>query len=631
MRERSRWEKRNVVAWDGEGAEVNGVHVYNLMCNSLGRYIHNDEGLSTVHCLDFMLDCNSGSAINVVFSGGYDVNMLLRDLAQPYIQILWKEGRVLWGPYRITYKQRKVFSVARWDRSRKKFGNSFVLWDVFGFFQGSFVKACRKWLVDDDSIEVIDAMKRRRAEFTVEDFDEIRRYCFQECEMLVLLVQELFKSLDGAGLQLRRFDGAGAIAGAMLRQNNIKPHIPHPPTHIYKAVQLAYAGGRIEAVQAGNREAPIWKYDINSAYPAAMIELPSWKDATWQTEQYPSAEKECIASLVAVEWSYREEAPVYPLFFRAHDGTILFPRTGTGIYWKSEYYNLTRYFQEGVDYEVLYTLNAYSPTPEIRPLAWIQGAYDTRLALKRQGNMAQEAIKLGINSIYGKFAQQEGYVEGVDGVRDERFPTYHCLAWASMATAATRSIMYSASVGKAESVVAYATDAVLTTEPLERLTVGDGLGEWSAEQYDGCTIVQAGVYWLKDPATGDWTSKYRGFDQDSLYRDDVVAGWRDGLPTLPVRLTRFMGMGSALNRTDFAGIWRTWHTETRQLDLSPKGKRTPRNTNFHEQLCRTDPVLNVSTGWSAPYPVLWMDGKKGFSDDGGQAKAEEVEWEESYQ
>lgn len=631
---RSRWDKRNVVGWDGEGAEVDGVHVYNLLANSLGRYIRNDKGLSTVACFEFFLDCNSSSAINVVFSGGYDVNMILRDVPKDKIKTLWKDGRVHWNCYRITYRQRKVFSVAKQQHGkRQEYGKSFVLWDVFGFFQASFVKACRKWLVDDDTIETIDAMKQKRSEFTTDEFDTILRYCRQECDLLVLLVEELFKSLDSAGLQLRRFDGAGAIAGAMLRQNSVKQHIPKPPDDIYRAIQLAYAGGRIEAVQVGNHEGPVWKYDINSAYPSAMIQLPSWEGATWQTEQRPSSEGACIASLVAVEWSYTETQPLYPLFFRAHDGTILFPRTGTGIYWMSEFSNLQRYFREGEDYEVLYTINCYSPHPEVRPLEWVQEAYNTRLAFKRQGNMAQEAIKLGINSIYGKFAQQEGYVREVPGVRKERWPTYHCLAWASMATAATRSLMYSTSVAKADNVVAFATDAVITTTELDGVGVGDGLGQWSLERYDGCTVVQAGVYWLKDPDTGEWYSKYRGFDPDSLSRDAVLAAWGRGDTTLPVTLTRFVGMGSALNRTDFHSHWRHWETEDRTLDLIPKGKREAISTEFATRLCPTRPVDNMNPGWSRPYPVIWMDGYKGIPASEapeGSLKMMEVEWEESY-
>lgn len=627
---RSRWDQRNIVGWDGEGAEVDGVHVYNLMANSEGHYIHNDEGLPTETCLEFMLHHNTHSAINVIFSGGYDVNMILRDLPRHRVEELWKEGRVHWNGYRITYKPRKVFSVARVDPTKKSgYDRSFVLWDVFGFYQSSFVKACRKWLVDSDVIEQIDAMKQRRSEFTTGDFDQILRYCLQECGLLVLLVQELFKALDKAGIRLSRFDGAGAIAGSMLRDNNIRHHIPRPDDEIYRAIQRSYAGGRIEAVRVGNYEGPVWKYDINSAYPSAALLCPSWRDATWQREERP--DPQAIASLVAVEYSYETEQPFYPLFFRAHDGTILFPRTGAGLYWLSEFRNLERFFTEGIDYNILYTLNCYSPHPEDRPLAWLRQAYETRLELKRQGDMAQEAIKLGINSVYGKFAQQEGYTPGIPGVRDERFPTYHNLAWASLITAHTRSLMYETAVRTPEQTVAFATDAVINTGPIRGVDVGDGLGQWSLETYAGCTLVQAGVYWLKDEDTGEWYSKYRGFDAGSLSREHVLHAWETGDTTLPVTLTRFVGMGSALARTDFDKIWRTWHKEDRTLDLSPKGKREPLGDDYLHRLCETRPVSNFDDGLSKPYPVVWMDGYTNrLTQDGVEVKVLEAEYEEGY-
>lgn len=630
---RSRWDKKHVVGWDGEGAEVDGVHVYNLMANSEGRYIHNDAGLSTQACLEFMLANNNASAINVIFSGGYDVNMILRDVPRERVEDLWRDGRCHWQGYRITYKPRKVFSVARVDPTKKSgYDRSFVLWDVFGFYQTSFVKACKKWLVDVDIIDQIDAMKQKRADFTTDDFAQILTYCLQECGLLVLLVQELLKALDKAGIRLTRFDGAGAIAGAMLRQQNVKPHIPRPEDDIYRAIQHSYAGGRIEAVRVGNYEGSVWKYDINSAYPSAALDMPSWEGATWQREQYPSKDEHCIASLVAVQYAYRTEQPFYPLFFRAHDGTILFPRIGAGLYWLSEYQNLADFFTEGEDYQVMYTLNCYSPSPKERPLAWIRDAYEIRRQFKREGDMAQEAIKLGINSVYGKFAQQEGYVSEIPGVRLERFPTYHCLAWASLITARTRSLMYRTAIQAPEQAIAFATDAVIGTCALDGVPVGDDLGEWSLETYSGCTLVQAGVYWLKDDETGEWYSKYRGFDAGSLSRDTVVQAWRTGDTTMPVTLTRFVGMGSALARTDFHGIWRTWHREDRTLDLTPKGKRQPVEHDFHNRLCRTVPMTNHDDGMSYPYKVVWVDGEGNarIKQDGVDVRVLEDEYEEGY-
>jgi hypothetical protein len=307
-----------------------------------------------------------------------------------------------------------------------------------------------------------------------------------------------------------------------------------------------------------------------------MLTLPSWRDVRWVRGNRP--DPHALASLVAIEFAYSRPAPFYPLFYRQIDGTILFPRTGVGVYWNCELDALRAgNWIEGIDYEILWSYNCYGA--QEAPLDFLQRAYDIRLALKRLGDMAQETFKLGINSVYGKFAQQEGYRPAIPGVCDERYPSYHCLAWASMATARVRSVLYQAALAAPDEVVAFATDAILSTGTVDGITVGSGLGEWTVERYDGLVLVQAGVYWLKDPETHEWASKYRGFDPDSLYEDKVIDAWSTGLLCtkeghrgehhLPVTLTRFVGMGSALARTDFDRIWRTWETEDRCLDLLP--------------------------------------------------------------
>ena len=93
--------KRHIIAWDGEGANVDGVHIFNLLSNSLGQYIHDDSGLSTNHCFEFFIQNNPADAIHVIFGGGYDVNMILRDLPRNKVEELWKKGRCKWKQWKI--------------------------------------------------------------------------------------------------------------------------------------------------------------------------------------------------------------------------------------------------------------------------------------------------------------------------------------------------------------------------------------------------------------------------------------------------------------------------------------------------------------------------------------------------
>lgn len=597
----SKWERRKIVAWDGEGANLEtGEHVYNLLANSYGKYIINHGGLSTEECFQFMLKYSDKQAINVIFGGSYDVNMILRDVPPEKIKKLWASGTCYWKNYGIHYAHRKKFTVSQYTRARgSKPIKTIILWDVLGYFQTSFVKACRKWLGEDFAgklkvFDQIQAMKEQRSSFTVEKIEDIVKYNYVECQMLVLLVEALFKAMDEAGIVLTRYDGAGSIAAALLRENNILMHKGTIPKEVSDWSQYAYSGGRIEAPRCGNLETgTVFRYDINSAYPSACLELPSYAGAVWTFDQEWNKKP---YSIVEVEWSYRNEAPFYPLWYRLPNGSILYPKDGRGRYFGSEIQTLSRYYQEGKDFSILGACNAYLAT-DASPFTFLSYTYATRYAFKSRGSMAHEALKLGMNSVYGKLAQQAGY-------RNGRIPAYHHLLWAGQITSITRSKLYEAAMQHPNDICAFATDAIISLRE-HTLSIGSGLGQWTPENFKGLTLVQAGVYWLRLP-TGLWSDKYRGFDAGSLKREELVACWRRK-ETYTAQLTRFYGMGSAVGLNNFKDYWRVWRTEPRKLSIYPDGKRQPgKKRSYATGLCKTVPTENVYGDMlSTPYPLEW--------------------------
>ena len=144
--------------------------------------------------------------------------MILRDVPRDQLQILWSTGMVYWKGFQIMWASRKKFTVKQVGKGKNK---SFVLWDVIGYFQSSFVVACEKWLGDLDVLKDIQEMKLKRSEFKSEDIESIVEYNKKECILLVLLMDRLFASLDEAEVELKRYDGAGSIAAALLLKNNV--------------------------------------------------------------------------------------------------------------------------------------------------------------------------------------------------------------------------------------------------------------------------------------------------------------------------------------------------------------------------------------------------------------------------
>jgi DNA polymerase type B, organellar and viral len=627
-------DRSQIIAWDGEGISMfrawkdgtlERIHVYNLLSNSQGTFVHMDQGIPTTMCLDFLLDVHQKNqrAVHVIFGGSYDVNMMLGDVPKSYIQKLWTEGRMKWKGYKINFRPRKMFSVTKWNREKAKYDEpAMVLWDVFGYFQCSFVEALRAWVVDAQGLDWIHEMKLGRADFSAEKFDEILKYNMMECLGLVALVSHLFRALETAQIEVMRFDGAGSIASALMRQNGVKKYISKPPLEIIRAAQVAYAGGRIEAVRVGNREDEwVGQYDKNSAYPSACLMLPGLQNARWVKSRY--VDPKAVASLVRIGFHWKE-ALMYPLYIRTLMGEIYFPQFGEGIYWSPEYEMVQELFPG--QFEVEWAYNAYVDDVVEYPLQWVREVYQRRLYFQQQANKAELAIKLGMNSIYGKFAQQAGYIAPVAGARAPRYPTYHDLCWAGMITSYNRAALFRLAWQNPDAVISFATDAVFTTDELDCVQ-SKQLGDWGLKEYEGMTIVQAGVYWLKKE--GQWYAKYRGFDRDAISRDLVLDAWRNGVKKLPVYVTRFVGMGAALSRTEYDDVWRRWITSKRDLDVEPQGKRVGiMIPEYAEKLCYTAPAYNwMEDNLSERYPIIWLDGRRGTREE---ENMEDKELEDSF-
>jgi hypothetical protein len=613
----SKWERRSIVAWDGEGANLDdGSHVYNLLANSNGDYILDLEGLATLQIFDFFMEYSDTNDINVIFGGSYDVNMILKDVPKYLLERLWTTGKCYWKNYRIIWATRKKFTVQSISSSNKVI-KTFVLWDVIGYFQSSFVVACLRWLGDLDVLKDIQSMKLLRSTFKSEDIDEIIAYCMKECQLLVLLITLLFESIDEAELQLMRYDGSGSIAAAILKKNEVKEYKGKIPASVNRQAQFAYSAGRIEAIKCGTtiRPTKIYRYDINSAYPYACLSLPSYVGAKWRKAKHWH---ESNNSLVSIKYHFREQSSFYPLWYRDNYGNISYPRNGRGVYWGAEVANLFKYYEEGIDFEVEWAINC-TLDDDTKPFAFLEELFELRKKFKSEGSMASESLKLGMNSVYGKLVQQAGYREG-------RIPTYHQFLWGGQITAYTRAKLFDAAMQAPKEVISFATDAIFTTKKLQ-LSTGGELGEWSEDEFQGITIVQAGVYfldcsnhhtdskckhcgWLPGDSNDRWYEKFRGFDKGSLDRDKIIHCWETG-EKYEAKLTRFVGLGSSLASTDFS-IWRTWKTEPRSLDINPTGKRIAgTKKDYHKGLRVTQACPNITPDIpSAIYPIEWLDGIK---------------------
>jgi len=169
----------------------------------------------------------------------------------------------------------------------------------------------------------------------------------------------------------------------------------------------------------------------------------------------------------------------------------------------------------------------YIARTEGRPFEWISDLYRYRQELKDSGNLAQYAIKVGINSLYGKCAQRIGN------------NPFFSLAWAGWITSSTRAKLARAAYeAGSENIIGFATDALFTTTPLTVSTT-DALGDWEYSQFNEAIFIQSGVYRLIK-SDGTHEDRYRGSPLRNGI-DDILNQLREHPREYPkVRVGRFI-------------------------------------------------------------------------------------------
>lgn len=592
------------VGWDGEGVtNAFGEHEYVLFANSNGDRIADANGLRTERIFDFIFSTARKKSINVIYGAGYDWNMWLRDVPVDKLIELSDTGECQWKDYRLSWRKGKCFSVMA-D------GQFFMFFDVVSFFQKSFVKACREYLGDRFVNEdMIAENKMLRSGFRAKDLEDIIRYNDAELVNLVMLMDELRARLYKVGLKPSRWDGPGAVAVALFQRERVKEHITPLPPGVQEAAQYAYFGGRFEDFQYGSYHGTVIEYDLNSAYPSAMRELPSLAAGRWE---YIEGEPKEHIHFGMWNITYDGETnPNWPQPFphREHGGQTSYPDEVIGWYWSPEYYAARDYCEKWGGQITVHGVWYWVEDEPIRPFEFVEAIYAERQKLKAAKDGAHVGIKLALNSMYGKTAQQVGWRDTKDGVK---IPPYHNLAWAGYTTAHCRAQILRAITQNPAAIVASETDAVFTLEPLD-LPLGEELGAWGQVTFDSLCYVQSGTYFgISD---GEEVNKSRGFDRGELTRERVVAAVESGADAIEASLTRFIGLTLAL--VQGMHKWRTWETMRKNLSFTPSlndSKRWHAGDSGQAEPCKCEPgkfhltepriAFDIE---SAMFAIEWLD------------------------
>jgi hypothetical protein len=511
------------IAYDGEGYGDKFV----LLANSLGERIVDENGLSTEKCLEFLTRKYDATKKRIWFSFSYDVNHILKDVPDEDLLTLLDGKAIKYMGHTIRYIPSKIFIV-----------DNYRHYDVFSFFATNFINVVKLMLGEERVSRQLIEGKMARGTFEHWDIEDLIKYNDEELVLLVEIMTKLRTALIDVDVKLVEWYGPGAIAKYWFKKYEVRPPPVPKDVALYKALSSSYYGGRFEQIKLGKFK-DVYEYDIRSAYPSVMVSMPIFK--SWRRVKTHTSDRYAIwfANFDCRSYLSNGYRGALPLPVRNRDGHICFPAVGRGWYWSHE----LELFREQFPKAKLTVHEGYIATVgKETPFAWIGELYDYRLKLKAAGNLSHYAIKVGLNSLYGKTAQTVGS------------NVYHSLAWAGYITSKTRTkIARAGYAASPNSVIGFATDALFTTEKLD-LPQSSNLGDWEEQYFDSGIFFQSGVYRLQ---TGDTImDRYRGAPLRQGI-DDLVKQLRKSPNKYPeIKIARFISHLLALKDRNAYGKYR---------------------------------------------------------------------------
>jgi len=545
---------------DGEG-QGRAPHRYVLLGASTEDglrqwYVENHSGLSTVECLDFLLNIPQANAKCFTFAFNYDLTKILTDLPNHLLYKLFRPeirqriGKaasmgpipIRWNGYVINLQGTK-FSIAKGDRHK-------IIWDVFKFFQSKFVTAIKDWKVGHKELwERMQVMKDQRSEFDKVEPEEVRSYCLEECQCMAQLAHKLVSAHDAVGLKLKSFFGAGSSGSAILTKMGIKDKIKLPPKDMWPAVASGFFGGRFENSVIGTIRGTVYNYDISSAYPYQLTFLPCLIHGRWELTKDRAAIEMARTALVKYRLHRSPITTWAPFPFRERNGSICFPANSMGGWvWRDEFIAGERIF-DNVEFLEAWT---YHCDCTCQPFADIPTYYNERCRIGKEGPGI--VLKLGCNSAYGKLAQSLG------------FGQFNSWVWAGMITSGCRAQILEVLELHDDwsNLLMVATDGIYTREriktPVPKPTgtdaTGKPLGGWEEKIITkGVFVARPGIYFPLNPSKEELKDvRGRGVGKGVVLENwrKIIQSWEEhGLEQTAqiANVSRFCGAKSCITRS----------------------------------------------------------------------------------
>lgn len=517
-----------------------------LLADSQNRFIYNPTFLE---CLDFLFYKSGHNLYRAFYNIDFDISAILK---------LWnnieKIDELIHGKI-VDYKDYSMFYIRpKLFRLQKRNKKVFIV-DLFSMFHKSLNKASKEFL-NDVKLDDVDASKLNTdLKYWIKNLDDIIKYCKYDADLTARLGNKLVDEVLNCKLLLPKFFTSHAsLAKQYFRYKARIPSINHIPLNILDIAYQCYYGGRFEVLKRGFFE-KLYEYDINSAYPSTIVELPSLKYGKWIKVKEINP-KETIGYYKCVFKIPKQYISPFPI--RLKGGLIVFP-SGTFATWITWYEaDLLRDYIKKLSYGYEYVAWRKEYTPFAKPMRML---YELKRKYKNTNKTFYWLIKLVMNSLYGCFVERHKKADGVITSGILFNPIY-----GSIITAKTRwKLLKDVGIENYLKIIAFHTDSIISTEPI-KLTINDKLGNWDLEAKDSGVVLKSGIYQIGSIV------KRRGFGLKSVNWIEQLEKFQDELE-IKIDKIRVIKIAESLMRWHNIERVNEFVEQTRKLNINREFKR----------------------------------------------------------
>ena len=367
--------------------------------------------------------------------------------------------------------------------------------DAGAFWQCSLLSAIdpRNWrepVVSAGEFSIVEAGKAQRSmdlDTYIKDRDRVLEYMLLENDILQRIMTVLRDGFLEIGVNLRKdqWFGPGQAAAAWYKKNGIPKRNEleeKVPDDFWEAARQSYFGGWFEIFAHGIVPGCSHEYDINSAYPYIIAQLPCLLHGRYDNGD--GAPPDARGGIVLCRARLQgDDEYIGAALNRDKDGRIRRPKVTEGWYWQHE---IDAGIRAGVINDVDYReWRSYHPCSCPSPVRGFRDLYEHRLSVGKD-TVLGKSCKLVYNSGYGKFAQSTGSAP------------YGNWIYASLITAGCRAMILDAISSHPRGtagVLMVATDAVFFDAAHSTLPLSQSLGHWDHTERENLTLFKPGVYW----------------------------------------------------------------------------------------------------------------------------------------